>query len=314
MESHKTTNPVIGIVTVLFNSSEVIQDFFKSLEEQVYKDFILYVVDNKSTDNSLEIVKELSQKVGFKTHVIAEQKNGGIAKGNNIGIKMAIAEGCEYIVLSNNDILLFPDTIKNLYTGLIEEKAAIAAPKILFFDSGKIWYAGGRFSKLSGLTPHKGYGEEDNGQYDIRSLFIYSPTCFCLIHKSAIDKVGFFDENYFVYFDDSDFMFRAEKLGIKKIYIPESKLYHKVSSTTGGSFSDFSLRYTYRNLTYFALKQYNLLTCFGVFSFQIIHYFFRKKWNLNNHQRKIVRKAYVEGFYLYRNNYRLNKMKTNLNE
>jgi GT2 family glycosyltransferase len=76
----------IGIVTVLYKSESVLPEFFESLEAQTYKNFILYIVDNKSPDNSLAISEAFKTKSTFETVVIANDDNYGVAKGNNIGI------------------------------------------------------------------------------------------------------------------------------------------------------------------------------------------------------------------------------------
>ena len=94
----------IGIVTVLYNSESVLDDFFRTLNEQTYRDFSLYVVDNCSTDAGVERALELSKHCFFKTTIIAESENWGVAKGNNIGIRQALADGCQYILLAINSI------------------------------------------------------------------------------------------------------------------------------------------------------------------------------------------------------------------
>ena len=93
----------IGIVTILYNSEAVLDDFFESLSHQTFKNFILYIVDNLSPDNSLSRAKSLGKKVDFECVYIENGQNFGVAKGNNIGIKAALKDGCNYILLSNND-------------------------------------------------------------------------------------------------------------------------------------------------------------------------------------------------------------------
>ncbi|MCR5837615.1 MAG: glycosyltransferase, partial [Lachnospiraceae bacterium] len=96
----------IGIVTVLYNSSAVIKEFFQTLGEQNYKNMILYVVDNNSTDDSLQVCKEYENFLQIPVKYIINNENYGVAKGNNIGIKEAFNDNCDYILLSNNDIKL----------------------------------------------------------------------------------------------------------------------------------------------------------------------------------------------------------------
>lgn len=285
----------IGIVTVLYNSEKVLEDFFNTLNIQTFKNFTLYVIDNLSPDNSLSKSRELAKKVFFKTHFIANPGNYGVAKGNNQGILAALADNCDYVLLSNNDIVLKENTIELLFQGMVLNKASLAIPKIYFYNSNKIWCAGGKFNYYNAKNPHFGYLQEDNGNFDEQKYVDYSPTCFMLIHQSVFDKVGIMDENYFVYFDDSDFTIRALKNGHRILYIPGSTLEHKEGSSTGGGRSLFHIYYYNRNIIYFVHKNFSLFHKLCVYSFQLIHFLFRKLFIFKNKELKVVLKATAEG-------------------
>lgn len=243
----------IGIVTVLYNSEKVLDDFFDSLKRQTYKNFILYVVDNASPDNSLEKARKIAADCEFKTKFIANKENYGVAKGNNQGIINALYDECDYVLLSNNDIILENDTIELLYKGMIENKADMAVPKIYLHNSTKLWCAGGKYNRFNNNTIHFGYNKEDCEKYSKLKKVSYAPTCFMLIEKSVFYDVGLMDEKFFVYYDDTDFVYRSQKLHKRLFYIPESKMQHKESVCTGKR-SDFFYRYVYRNRIYFASK------------------------------------------------------------
>ena len=138
--------PRIGIVTVLYNSAGVLPEFFETLGTQRYTNFILYIVDNKSPDDSLAVARKLCASARFETVVIENEENYGVAKGNNIGIKAALRDGCDRVLLSNNDIVLVPDTIECLVRAMESGKAWMAVPKIHFHGTNKIWYAGGCYT------------------------------------------------------------------------------------------------------------------------------------------------------------------------
>jgi len=249
----------IGIVTVLYNSENVLKEFFETLNIQTYRNFILYIIDNKSPDNSLIISKKLSQNVNFETIIIENSENFGVAKGNNIGIKQALKDNCDRILLSNNDVVLEADTINLLLKGMIEENASMSVPKIYIYKSDKIWCAGGGFDHKRGATFHRGIGELDSGKYDKREFVEYTPTCFMLIMKAVFERVGYMDEKYFVYFDDTDFLYRAiVKNKESLVYIPESTIQHNESNSTGGLYSLFSIFFMNRNRLYFAYKNLGL--------------------------------------------------------
>ena len=252
---------LIGIVTVLYNSETVVEEFFETLNNQTFKNFVLYVVDNNSPDNSLEKSKKLAKNCFFKTIFIENSDNYGVAKGNNIGIKKSLEDGCDYVLLSNNDIYLENNTIELLLKNVKNDDAKLAVPKIYYYNSNLIWCAGGKFDRISGMTRHYNEGEEDKGQCDEKKIVEYAPTCFMIISKDVFEKIGFMDEDYFVYFDDTDFMYRAFQAKIPLYYYPESRLFHKESVSTGKK-SSFSVYSNMRNILIFNNKyhsKFNLL-------------------------------------------------------
>lgn len=285
----------IGIVTVLYNSAPVLKDFFETLNIQTYKNFILYVVNNNSPDNSLELVNEYSKNVFFKTVVINSKENVGVAAGNNLGIKKALEDSCAYILLSNNDIVLTPITIENLFKKHNELKADLSVSKAYYYGTNKLWLGGGYFNKIRFTGMHIGINEEDSGQYDECKEITYAPTCFMLVNSSVFKEDLLMDEKYFVYFDDTDFVYRCIFLYHKKLfYIPDSSIQHKVSCSTGDE-SDFSIRYINRNWIYFARKFHKQ---FWLFYLECImfHLTIRNfKLRNNRHKWNVMLDAYKEG-------------------
>ena len=295
-------NRKIGIVTVLYNSETVLTEFFETLAKQTYENFILYVVDNLSPDRSLEVSKKLAEYHQFKTVIIENDANYGVAKGNNIGVQRALKDGCDLILLSNNDIALRNNSIKNLIIGLDEKNADMAVPKIYIYDTNKIWAAGGDFIKKNGLTKHNGEGEEDKGQFNLSRKVVYAPTCFMLIRKEVFNDVGMMDENYFVYYDDTDFVYRALNKYDKELwYIFDSEIYHNESTSTG-KMSDFSIKFLWRNLVYFALKNYKPVYGWYVLTYNFLYILIILFFRYSLKQWKIALNAYKEGLSLYINN------------
>jgi GT2 family glycosyltransferase len=284
----------IGVVTVLYKSETVLDNFFSTLNQQSYDNFILYVIDNKSPDDSLSLSKQLAKTVFFETKFIENDDNYGVAKGNNQGIKAALADSCDYVLLSNNDVVLKPDTIEKLYSGLQETGADMTVPKIYFYGTNLIWAAGGKFRKLTSTTIHIGSHKEDKRQYDKCYSIDYAPTCFMLIKKDVFSIVGVMDEKYFVYSDDTDFVYRAIVKKQKLFYIYNSTIEHKESTSTSIR-SDFYYYYLFRNRIYFAKKHqyfYILLYYINIF----YHYSIRNlKFLYNRHQWKLILNAIHEG-------------------
>jgi GT2 family glycosyltransferase len=249
----------IGVVTVTYNSGQVLDGFLHSLIGQTRSDFILYAVDNASRDNTLMLLKAWGDT---RLRMIPNESNLGVAEANNQGTRAALAEGCNFVLYLNNDVEFEPDTFSTLVAELDEHGCDLLAPKILFEDGVHIWSAGSTFNALKGyLGAHIGEGEIDCGQFDMPRLIRNAPTC-CLLSRAAVfDKIGMMDANYFVYHDDSDFLFRAWRAGLTMFYTPRARILHKVSSLTGGSKSVFTIRYNARGHVYFMLKNLGIARC-----------------------------------------------------
>ena len=292
-----TNEPKIGLVTVLYNSIEVLEDFFQSLGNQSYKNFILYVIDNSPNDEVINEAMRLSDKFSINSVFINNNANLGVAKGNNQGIQESLKNDCDYVLLLNNDIEFSKNTIKDLVDYTVTNDESIIVPKIHYHNTNIIWTAGGCISKLKGTSPHRGELEVDVGQYENIEYVNYAPTCFMMINKKVFEKVGLMDEKYFVYYDDSDFIYRTNENGYKIVYFPKAVVGHKVSVSTGGSESLFFIYYVTRNRIYFIRKNlpfiYKLISLPYFFFTRIVKY-----KSYNQEQRKTLIKAIKDSFKL----------------
>lgn len=244
-----------GLVTVLYNGVDVLDGFFKSLAAQTYSNWHLEVIDNSPGEESINRARELVAQYGFSSvNFVRNPDNYGVAKGNNQGIQNCLALKCDYVILLNNDIE-FP---ANLFPGIAAEidknGYEILVPKVYYFDTGKIWYGGGRINEFSARVSHFGDCENDSPRYQTDCFTGYAPTCFMVVKADVFAKVGIMDERYFVYYDDTDFVLRCLRAGFKLRYLGKRALYHKVSSSTGGGSSKFSIYYYNRNWLYFIRK------------------------------------------------------------
>lgn len=248
----------LALITVLFNSNEVLPDFFKSIGEQSYKNITLFLIDNSPSLKTRKIIESLSEQCNVKNiRHIENDENLGVAAANNIGIKLAIKNRCTDFIILNNDIL-FNDN--NLFEKLLklsdQKKLDMIAPKIYYHNSNRLWFAGGKYNKWKGGVKHFGDKQEDEGQYDKEGYISYAPTCFVYVKKEVFEKVGLMDEDYFVYSDDLDFMYRALRAGYNLYYLPNTNIYHKISVSTGGAYSSFSIYYMIRNRVFFIRKHF----------------------------------------------------------
>jgi len=287
--------PKIGLVTVLYNGIEILQGFFESLANQTYKNYILYVIDNSPDIAALDEAKRLASERHIPVEFLYNSANLGIAKGNNQGIELSLQTNCDYVLLLNNDVEFGENTIRDMVAYAESNDEKIIVPKIYYHGTNKIWMAGGHISKLKGITLHRGYEEEDVGKYEKIEYIEYAPTCFMLIHKEIFKIVGLMDEKYFVYYDDTDFVWRANKSGYKIVYFPMSSVYHKVSFSTGGSESLFSIYYLNRNRVFFIKKNFTFIFKWLSLSF---YYFTRsiKYLFYSKEQRRALLKAIKESY------------------
>ena len=266
--------PKVGLVTVLYNSAGVLPAFFQSLRAQTYQNIILYVIDNSPDDASLDCARHHSTYLQHVVRFVRNVQNYGVAKGNNQGIELALEDRCDYILLLNNDIEFSAETLSNMIDFALTAKAEIVVPKIYYHGTNQLWYAGGKMRLLLGTGRHRGDRCIDSGQFDRVEAVSYAPTCFLMISNNVFRDIGLMDEKFFLYFDDTDFVYRANKL-YKIIYNPNCIVYHKVSFSSGGVNEDrtkqrfwrrsvrlplnrfaFSGYLTIRNNVYFINKNY----------------------------------------------------------
>jgi GT2 family glycosyltransferase len=289
--------PQVGLVTVLFNSDTVLEGFFASVSKQAFKDYHLYLVDNTPSTKTDELIEELIEKypIAAYTH-IKNDANVGVAKGNNQGIELAVQDGTKYTLILNNDIEFEGENFfRDFLEEAVQKKESLLIPKILFYDNRKIWMAGGEFLLKKAITSHVGEGDDDKDLYNKEKYFNYAPTCFMLVNNRVFHEVGMMDERYFVYYDDTDFLYRCYKKGFKIKYLPQFVVLHKVSSLTGGSESLFSLYYANRNRIYFINKNLTGLNYVLSLSYTLLSRTVRYV-RYNSEQKKKLIKALVDGF------------------
>ena len=248
-KKYEMTMPNTAYVIVLnWNGYADTIECVKSCLGLDYPSFHIVVVDNCSDDNSESILKmEFPQLAVLQTG-----KNLGYAGGNNVGIRYALDKKADYIWLLNNDTVVDPKALTELVKAAESEPAAgMAGSKILFYSEPTlIHYAGGMVDADLGISEHIGIYQKDNHQFDALSETGYITGCSLLVKRSLIEAIGFMDEAYFLYFEESEWCLRAKKHGFRLLYVPGSLVYHKESASTrkvGGA----ATYYMTRNRLYF---------------------------------------------------------------
>ncbi len=200
----------------------------------------IVIVDNASKDGSAERLKQ-DFKNQTSVHFNGNAENYGFAKGVNVGIRFALEKGAEYVLLLNNDAVINVDCIEKLYEALINEpKAAIAGPKILYYKMPqRIWTGESNFSySKTGIISLQKNKIDDSKDRTIKEVSFLTG-CAMLIRKSPFEKIGFFDEDYFFYYEDLDFCLRTLKAGFKLLYVPSAKVWHKIGTKSESRTSEF---------------------------------------------------------------------------
>jgi len=293
-------NEKIGVVTVLYNSDDVLPDFFLSLSLQTNISYKLYVVDNSPSDSGSILARKFSEQYGIETVVIFNNKNVGVATGNNQGIIAALNDHCKYVLLLNNDVVFPANLFSILLVRMHETSVDMVAPKMYYFEpDNKLWFAGGDFdaSRLYSAS-HQFYNEIDVGQANAEKIISYAPTCCLLVKASVFDKIGLMRDEYFVYWDDTDFCFRAMQANLKMLYAPKAHLFHKVSSLTGAE-SPFSTRFMTKNRIYFYRVNFGKFTGI-IFAFLISIWIILKSVKLifQPQKRNLTLKSLWEGWMM----------------
>lgn len=241
--------PRVSAAVLNFNGRPLLEVILPSLAAQTYGDFETIVVDDCSTDDSLEYLRAAWPAVRV---VSAGPANVGVTAALNIAV--AASQG-EFVALLNNDIELSPRWLEALVVELDRHpEAATAAGKLLSYrDRDRIDRAGDIYTR-AGLAFGRGHGQLDQGQYDCGGE-IFAPTAGAGLYRaSALAEVGSFDETFFAYFEDVDWGLRAQLAGHRSRYVPAATGYHMGSFTTKGDQNPHYYRLQRRNTLAVVLK------------------------------------------------------------
>lgn len=233
----------VAVVILNWNGSKHLQTFLPSVVENS-KSSTVYVIDNASSDNSIEVLQTEFPSV----KIIHNEENGGFAKGYNDGLKH-IQE--EFLILLNSDVEVSPGWIDSVIQLMkSDSKIAIAQPKILsYLEKNKFEYAGA----AGGYIDRLGYPfcsgrifqemEEDHGQYNTSKEVFWASGACMFIRNSVFQELGGFDERYFAHMEEIDLCWRAKNIGYKAYYCAESTVYH----LGGGTLNNANPRKTFLN-------------------------------------------------------------------
>ena len=246
-------SPKVFVIILNWNGKEDTLECLESVRKIDYPNFTTLVVDNGSSDGSEEAFRAAFPDIA----VLQTGENLGFAEGNNIGIRFAMDKAADYVFILNNDTIVDPHVV----SALVDEaernpKAAILGSKIYFYDRPDIINsAGGAFHHDIFKPYHIGYGfKEDNKTYSEVNSVEWITGCAILLRILPLREVGLFDPDYFLICEELDLCTRVRKHGYEILFVPASKVWHKISASFEGSYSPVYCYYQFRNLLLYARK------------------------------------------------------------
>lgn len=275
------SQPKVFIIILNFNGRDVLSRCLSSIYQSDYLNFDVVVVDNNSSDESLEQAKKSFSRAYF----IKNSENFGFSRGNNVGIRWALEKFADYVLILNNDTVLEKITISELVqTMQRNDSAGIASPIIFSDDDKAIWFAGGIIDWHKMRTNHV---------YEIKSdlpyLSEYISGCAMFVKKAVFREIGIFDERFFLYYEDADFSLRAKKAGFDLLIVPSAHIKHLEQSNSKNALKTYWL--VLSGLMFFHTHSPSKLWLFFYVYLRKIKNFCDRIFGINENAR-LVHKAY----------------------
>ena len=192
----------------------------KALSQSDYPNLRVVVLDNGSKDDSVARIKQTFPEIPL----VENGANLGYAEGNNVGIRLALQNGAEYVVLLNDDAFVQKETFSHLVAAAAERTVAAVGAKIRIFEQPeRLWAAGECFPREERPL--------DDGRFDTPREIKYAVGCCMLMTRQALQRVGLLDADLFALHEELDWCLRARQAGYRILYAPQALLYHKLSAS-----------------------------------------------------------------------------------
>ncbi len=252
----------VAIVILNWNGINDTLMCLNSMQKQSYKNFHIVVIDNGSTDNSRELLERYKKK-HTNIDVVYNPKNFGFAGGVNTGIEWALNDDFEYVALFNNDAVADKDWLTNLIKSVKPDEVGVSTGLLLHEDGKTIDSTGDWYSTWGLPFPRN---RNDKTPSAPAAEYVFSASGGASLYKTVmLREIGFFDEDFFAYYEDTDISFRAQLVGWKIAYNPDAIAYHKQGETSK-KIPGFTVYQTFKNLPLLFIKNVprGLLISIGV--------------------------------------------------
>ncbi|MEW6685478.1 MAG: glycosyltransferase family 2 protein [Candidatus Edwardsbacteria bacterium] len=245
--------PLVYIVILNWNNWWDTLECVSTLEETNYPNFKILIVDNGSSNDSVERLRSARPQLP----ILIGDTNVGFAQGNNLGIRWVMERDADYVFLLNNDTVVDSRAIDEL-TKVAESDGSIGvvSPKIFYYSSPEtFWFVKAKVNLKTGLVGyHQGKNQKDRGQFDREGDIERASGCAMMVKRKVVEEIGLFDANYFCYLEEVDWCIRCREAGFRITYVPQAKVWHKVASSRGGEKSAEIIYYCVRNTLYLVTK------------------------------------------------------------
>lgn len=263
----------ISVIVVNYNKPELLRNCLFSLKKNDYPSFDIIVVDNGSSDCSLSMLKEQFPEVD----VLEMGYNSGFCKANNVGIRYALDNGSDSVILLNNDTEVDHNFIKEMAEAIdVENKIGMIAAKVIFMGDKSLIDSAGLQITPDGLAKNRGLLEDINNYDSISEVFCPAGAAALYTREVLEDveeKGQYLDESFEYYFEELDLGWRARLCGWRCAYSPDAVVYH-IKSATSGAYSEFVAYYTNRNNYYNIIKNYPFLNAVKALILAFLRYLF----------------------------------------
>lgn len=226
-----SSSPLVYAVTLSWNRREDTLACLASLTASEYANLVCVLVDNASSDGTVEAVRSVYPQVS----VIENPINSGYAAGVTIGIRYALEQGADFVWIVDNDAVVAPDTLTVMLEAQQQDPLAAAlTPKVMFFARPDvIWSMGYDCRPITLARTHSWEGQPADRADGARRPTTYAPCCGLLVKREVWEQIGLLDTGFFIYYEDLDFCLRLRDAHIQLYSVPTAMMWHKVSASAG---------------------------------------------------------------------------------
>lgn len=263
------SRPSVTTVILNWNGLDDTRECLESLRHVAYPSLRIIVIDNASAKDEASTLED--EYSGF-IEMIRNDRNLGFAGGANVGILAALEAGTDYVLLLNNDVTVDSGFLDAMVAAAGRYKRLAALSPRAYFQEPKdlIYSTGGTVNLWTGVARQIGRGVTDDGRFDRSARRDYADGLCMLIPVGALEKVGLLDEEYFAYWEETDWCVRAREEGLRCYYVPEAKVWHKAERSKRASDS-FNYHYR-RNALMFVRKRGGALHLVTALAAQAFYY------------------------------------------